>query len=41
MEFLSRIVRFFNNILLYYILIALLLGLGIYFTIGTKFVQIR
>jgi alanine or glycine:cation symporter, AGCS family len=39
MELLSSIVRFFNNIL--YILIALLLGLGIYFTIGTKFVQIR
>jgi alanine or glycine:cation symporter, AGCS family len=41
MELLSNIVGFFNNILWSYVLIALLLGLGLYFTIGSKFVQIR
>ncbi|MCL6587166.1 MAG: alanine:cation symporter family protein [Anoxybacillus sp.] len=41
MELLSQIVGSINNVLWSYVLIALLLGLGVYFTIGTKFVQIR
>ncbi|WP_313891930.1 alanine/glycine:cation symporter family protein [Psychrobacillus sp.] len=41
MEWISNIVDGVNNVLWTYILIALLLGAGLYFTIGTKFVQFR
>ncbi|MGE7933418.1 alanine/glycine:cation symporter family protein [Viridibacillus arvi] len=41
MEWISNIVDETNNVLWTYILIVLLLGAGLYFTIGTKFVQFR
>jgi len=41
MEFLNSIVGSMNNFLWSYIIIGGLLGLGLYFTIATKFVQIR
>ncbi|MGY3188059.1 alanine/glycine:cation symporter family protein [Lysinibacillus sp. TE18511] len=41
MEWISNIVNDMNNILWTYILIALLLVAGLYFSFGTKFVQIR
>lgn len=41
MEWISNIVNDMNNILWTYILIALLLAAGLYFSFGTKFVQIR
>jgi len=41
MEWISNIVGEMNNILWTYILIALLLVAGLYFSFGTKFVQIR
>lgn len=41
MDWIENIVNGTNDILWTYILIILLLGAGIYFTIGTKFVQIR
>ncbi|RNF40322.1 alanine:cation symporter family protein [Planococcus salinus] len=41
MDGLTWIVDEGNNLLWTYILIALLLGLGVYFTIRTKFVQVR
>ncbi|MDO6654673.1 MULTISPECIES: sodium:alanine symporter family protein [Bacillaceae] len=40
-EFLSGIIDFSNNILWSYVLIAGLLGIGIYFTIASRFVQFR
>ncbi|MFD1020425.1 alanine/glycine:cation symporter family protein [Thalassobacillus hwangdonensis] len=40
-EFITTIVDFSNNILWSYVLIAGLLGLGIYFTIASRFVQFR
>lgn len=41
MEWISNIVDSGNNILWTYILIILLLAAGLYFSFGTKFVQIR
>ncbi|MGE7920432.1 alanine/glycine:cation symporter family protein [Viridibacillus sp. NPDC093762] len=41
MEWIGNIVDETNNVLWTYILIVLLLGAGLYFTIGTKFVQFR
>lgn len=41
MEWISTIVDSGNNILWTYILIILLLAAGLYFSFGTKFVQIR
>lgn len=41
MEVLDTIVSFLNNILWSYVLIALLVGCGIWFTVRTGFVQIR
>jgi len=41
MEWISTIVDSGNNILWTYILIILLLVAGLYFSFGTKFVQIR
>ena len=41
MEILEKVILTINNILWSYILIVLLIGLGIYFTIKTKFVQFR
>ena len=41
MEVLERLVLIINDILWSYILIILLIGLGIYFTIKTRFVQFR
>ncbi|WP_200883318.1 alanine/glycine:cation symporter family protein [Planococcus sp. CAU13] len=41
LDALAWIVEEGNNLLWTYILIALLLGLGVYFTIRTKFVQVR
>ncbi|MGG1686558.1 alanine/glycine:cation symporter family protein [Pseudalkalibacillus sp. NRS-1564] len=40
-EFLSGIIDFSNNILWSYVLIAGLLGIGIYFTVASRFVQFR
>ncbi|MBM7551933.1 alanine/glycine:cation symporter family protein [Thalassobacillus pellis] len=40
-EILSPILDFLNNILWSYVLIGGLIGLGIYFTIGSRFVQFR
>ncbi|MEI5908299.1 alanine/glycine:cation symporter family protein [Bacillus spongiae] len=40
-DFINSMIGEANGILWGYILIALLLGLGLYFTIGSKFVQIR
>ncbi|TWT27690.1 sodium:alanine symporter family protein [Planomicrobium sp. CPCC 101110] len=40
-EGLTALVNEGNNLLWSYILIALLLGLGVYFTVRTKFVQVR
>lgn len=41
MDWIEKIVNGTNDILWTYVLIILLLGAGFYFTIGTKFVQIR
>lgn len=41
MGWLETAVDWFNNILWTYILIALLVGAGLYFTFSTKFVQFR
>lgn len=41
MDWLGNLVDGVNNILWTYILIALLIIAGLYFTIGTKFVQFR
>ncbi len=41
MEFLHSIINDINNFIWTYIIIAALIGLGIYFTVRTKFVQIR
>lgn len=41
MEWIGNIVDETNNVLWKYILIVLLLGAGLYFTLGTKFVQFR
>ncbi len=41
MEILNNFVSAGNTLLWGYVLIALLLGLGLYFTIGSKFVQLR
>ena len=41
MELINQVVGFLNNILWSYVIIGLLLGLGLYFTIGTKFAQVR
>lgn len=41
MQLLQTIVSFLNNILWSYVLIALLIIVGLYFTFRTKFVQFR
>jgi AGCS family alanine or glycine:cation symporter len=41
MEMLNGIISSLNNVLWSYVLIAALIGMGIYFTVRTKFVQIR
>lgn len=41
MEYLDTIVAFVNDILWSYVLIVMLLGLGIYFSFKTRFVQLR
>lgn len=41
MEFFNEIIAFTNDILWSYLLIALLIGVGLYFTVRTKFVQVR
>lgn len=41
MDFLSSIVGSINNLLWSYVLIIMLIGLGLYFTIKTRFVQFR
>lgn len=41
MDFLDTIVAFLNDILWSYVLIVMLIGLGIYFSFATKFVQLR
>ncbi len=41
MEWIENLVDGVNDVLWTYILIALLVGAGLYFTIGTKFVQVR
>ena len=41
MEFISNIVDTLNGWLWSYILIVMLIGLGVWFTIGSGFVQIR
>ena len=41
MEILNSLINFFNDILWGYVLIAMLLFVGTYFTLKTKFVQIR
>jgi len=41
MEFLQSIIDQLNNVLWSYVIIASLLGLGLYFTVGSKFVQFR
>ena len=41
MDLLNNLIQHFNNFLWTYILIAMLLVLGVYFTWKTKFVQFR
>ena len=41
MEILNSLINFFNDILWGYVLIIMLLFVGTYFTLKTKFVQIR
>ena len=41
MEFLENIVAFFNDILWSYVLVVMLIALGLWFSLKTKFVQIR
>ena len=41
MEILSSIVDAVNNVLWSYVLIIVLVGCGIWFTLSTKFVQLR
>ena len=41
MEFLESFVAFTNDILWSYVLIVMLVGLGIWFSLRTRFVQVR
>ncbi len=41
MDFLARVIGDVNNILWSYIIIAMLIGLGLYFSFRVKFVQVR
>ena len=41
MDFLVKYTGFVNDFMYTYILIILLIGIGVFYTIGTKFVQFR
>lgn len=41
MDFLARVIGDVNNILWSYVIIAMLIGLGLYFSFSVKFVQVR
>ncbi|AIM14452.1 sodium/alanine symporter family protein [Bacillus anthracis] len=41
MDFLAKVIGDINNVLWSYIIIAMLIGLGLYFSFRVKFVQVR
>ena len=41
MEFLEKIIAFSNDILWSYVLVVMLIALGLWFSLKTKFVQLR